>query len=580
VSNDQVKRRLLTILAADVAGFSRLVAEDEEGTLRRLNACLVEVNARIRAHDGRLVKTAGDGLLAAFESPVEALRCAVGLQRALGGIAGGGVPAGRLLFRIGLNLGDVLVQEGDLLGDAVNIAARLEGEALPGGICLSGAVHEHVAGKIDAVLEDLGERALRNIPRPVRVWRVAGLGHKAVPPPRPNPPPRPLDEPGEPPLERPVAPEIRLAADAEDAPSRGRRRGVSVLAISIAVAVLAAVVAGALVLLRTSSVGEIETRLGTAKPPAPAPTAPAQPPAPAPAQVQPVAPALPAPALPTPTLPAPAEPPSPRRFAADQVPFVSDAVRARLATDYANGAASRALAISRGNGTAWFVVGQPNDEEAGRRAVNSCLRNAPEPCELYAVGDRLVGERLAPPMPPRPYAPPAEQRLALPFAPDLLPLAGPGMRDRLRAEYGNAAAHKSVAIARSGTVGFAVRRASEAEATRAALELCGDLAGSPCAIAAIDDHLVAPAPTSTTATGLFDPGALPIPPTDRERVAQAYLAGGGYKAIALDRAGKLGMAVGRDSEARATADALADCRAQGGQDCLVQVIGIYTVIGR
>ncbi len=577
MASDQVKRRLLTILAADVAGFSRLVSEDEEGTLRQLNACLVEFQARIRAHDGRLVKTAGDGLLASFESPVEALRCAIELQRGFAGDTGR--PRG-LRFRMGLNLGDVLVQEGDLLGDAVNVAARLEGQALPGGICLSAAVHDLVVGKVDAMFDDLGDQTLRNIPRPVRVYCIAGLGRKD----EPEPPRKPLEIVRPPPIKRaPSAEEI--VAEPRLTPARGavgdlralepdevrpaRRRGVSVLTLSLVLAAIAAAVAGGLVLMRTMSVDEIEAKLGTAPP---KPAAPAPAPAPAPTAAQPVAVAPPQPA-------APPIPPH-KLFAAEAVPFVPDAVRQRLQREYAAGAAPKALAISRGNGTAWFVTAQISEDEARRQALATCVRSAPEPCEVYAVGDRIVSEKGPPPMPVRPYVPPANQRYTLPFAPERVPLAGPGMRDRLRAEYDDAAAFKAVAVARTGTVGFSTSRATEDEAVRTALETCGDLAGSACAVVAVGDSIVAPFPETTTVTGLFDPAGLPLPPADRDRVAQAYAQGGGWKALALDRAGKVGMALNRASEPQATQDALAECRAQGGQDCLVQAIGVFAVIGR
>lgn len=583
MATDQVKRRLLTILAADVAGFSRLVSEDEEGTLRRLNACLVEFQARIRAHDGRLVKTAGDGLLASFESPVEALRCAIELQRVFAGDTGR--PRG-LKFRMGLNLGDVLVQEGDLLGDAVNVAARLEGQALPGGICLSAAVYDHVAGKVDALFDDLGEQVLRNIPRPVRTYCIAGLGQKEEPPEPPRKPPEIVrPQPVKPAVARPPAvdaieDEPRLTAGRGAADLRAlapdeirppRRRGVSVLTISLVLAALVAAVAGGVVLMRTMSVDEIEAKLGTA-PPKPAAPAPAPPATPQPVAVAPPQPAPQQPAVP-PIPPA-------KLFAAEAVPFVPDAVRQRLQREYVGGAAPKALAISRGNGTAWFVTAQVSEDEARRQALATCIRSAPEPCEVYAVGDRIVSDKGPPPMPAKPYVPPAGQRYTLPFAPERVPLAGPGMRDRLRAEYDNAAAFKAVAVARTGTVGFSTSRATEDEAVRTALETCGDLAGSPCAVVAVGDSIVAPFPETTTVTGLFDPGALPLPQSDRDRVGQAYAQGGGWKALALDRAGKVGMALNRASEAQATQDALAECRAQGGQDCLVQAISVFAVIGR
>lgn len=558
MSQEQIKRRLLTILAADVAGFSLLVADDEEGTLRRLNTCLVEFTQLIARHDGRLVKTAGDGLLASFESPVEALRCAISLQRSMAERNNAQPRMGRLRFRVGLNLGDVVVQGGDLLGDGVNVAARLEAIADPGGICLSASVYEHVVGKIDGRLEDLGELDLRHIPRPVRAYRVAGLGE-------PAPPEAPLvadvAEPSEPMLERRAVPAGDLVADGEATfGAQPARRRFSILGVSLTLAALVGAVAIYFVLTKTSP----------PKAPPPAPQAAVPAPAPAPS-------AQPAPTLALPSLFT--DPPA-KRFAADQVPFVSDAIRERLRAEYVPAAGAKALAISRSAGSAWYVQAQPSDEEAGRRALESCRRSAPEPCDLYAVGDRLVWERSPPPMPGRPFVPPAAERFTLPFDSSRVPLAGPGMRDRLRGEYEPAAAAKAVAIARTGTVGIATRRASEDEAVRSALEFCGDMAGSACAILSIDDSFVTPIPTTSTVVGVFDPTALPLPPADRERLAQAYAGRGGWKALALGRNGRVGIAARRDSEEGAVADALSECRAAGGQDCIVQAIGIFTVLGR
>jgi adenylate cyclase len=550
VPQQQIKRRLLTILAADVAGFSRLVAADEEGTLRRLNACLAAFADLIARHDGRLVKTAGDGVLASFESPVEALRCAIAMQRAMAARNDPLPRLRRLRFRIGLNLGDVVVQGGDLLGDGVNVAARIEAVADPGGICLSASVYDHVVGKIDGALEDLGEHELRHIPRPVRLYRVAGLGEPATTDGAPWADPA-EETPAEPPLER-RRPAADLVADDVPLPDRvpaARRRPFPLLGLSLALALLALAVAGYLVLSKT------------APPPRPPAAGPSPPP-------------------PASALPAPPGAPLLRRFVADTVPFVSDATRARLRAEYGGAPGAKALALSRTAGTAWYAQGQSSEEEAARRAIESCLRNAPEPCDLYAVGDRLVWERAPPPMPARPYAPPAAERITAPFDPARVPLAGPGMQERLRAEYVPAAAFKAVALARTGAIGFAVRRASEEEAMRAALEFCGDQAGSPCAILAVDDAFVTPFPATTTIAGLFDPAALPLPQPERDRLAQAYAAGGGWKALALGRAGRFGVAAGRGSEAEAVADALGECRAAGGQDCLVQAIGIFAVLGR
>src|SRR6184192_2341804 len=165
-------RRLAAILAADVAGYSRLIGADEEGTLNRLKAIRAEViDPKVGEHRGRIVKTTGDGLLVEFASVIDALRCAIEWQT---GMTEQKTDTSdrRIEFRIGINIGDVVVEDGDIFGDGVNVAARLEGLAEPGGICVSARVQEDSAGRLDLPFEDLGEQNLKNIARPVRVYRV------------------------------------------------------------------------------------------------------------------------------------------------------------------------------------------------------------------------------------------------------------------------------------------------------------------------------------------------------------------------------------------------------------------------
>jgi len=170
---NRAERRLAAILAADVAGYSRLIGADEEGTLDRLRSIRAElIDPTIAAHRGRLVKTTGDGLLVEFASVVDALRCATEVQQAMAGRNAEAAAAERIEFRIGIHQGDVVVEDGDIFGDGVNVAARLEGLAEPGGICVSARVQEDTAGRLDLTFDDLGEQSLKNIARPVRVYRV------------------------------------------------------------------------------------------------------------------------------------------------------------------------------------------------------------------------------------------------------------------------------------------------------------------------------------------------------------------------------------------------------------------------
>jgi adenylate cyclase len=166
-------RKLAAILAADVAGYSRLIGIDEEGTIARLQALRRElIDPTISAHHGRIFKTTGDGILVEFASVVDAVRCAVEVQRAMAERNVGVDADRRAEFRIGINVGDIVIDGSDILGDGVNIAARLEGLAEPGGICVSARVPEDVQGKLDITFEDRGEQKLKNIARSVRVYRA------------------------------------------------------------------------------------------------------------------------------------------------------------------------------------------------------------------------------------------------------------------------------------------------------------------------------------------------------------------------------------------------------------------------
>jgi adenylate cyclase len=166
-----MERRLTAILAADVVGYSRLMSADEAGTLtalKEVRACFID--GKIAEHRGRVVKLTGDGILAEFPSVVNAVTCAVELQRGIRDRNADVPQDRRIQFRIGINLGDVIVEGDDIYGDGVNVAARLEGVARPGGIAISHSVRDQIGNRLDLVFEDTGEQKLKNIERPIRVY--------------------------------------------------------------------------------------------------------------------------------------------------------------------------------------------------------------------------------------------------------------------------------------------------------------------------------------------------------------------------------------------------------------------------
>src|SRR5271165_4675316 len=179
---EPVERRLAAILAADVAGYSRLMGADEEGTLERLKAHRRQlVDPKIKEHRGRIVKTTGDGMLVDFPSVVDAVRCAAEIQRAMVDRNPETPEDQRITFRIGVNLGDIIVDGDDIYGDGVNIAARLEALAEPGGVCISRVVRDQIRDKLPYPFEDMGEQSVKNIARPVRVFALSAAAVASSP---------------------------------------------------------------------------------------------------------------------------------------------------------------------------------------------------------------------------------------------------------------------------------------------------------------------------------------------------------------------------------------------------------------
>jgi adenylate cyclase len=187
MAEERLQRRLAAILSADVVGYSRLMGMDETGTLSRLSALRRElIDPTIAAHSGRIVKLMGDGALVEFASAVDAVTCATEIQRQLREHDASGSEADPIRFRIGINVGDIIIDGEDILGDGVNIAARLEGIAEPGGISISEDAWRQVRGKVAANFVDIGEQSLKNVARPVRVYRLEFGGQRSIQPTAPT----------------------------------------------------------------------------------------------------------------------------------------------------------------------------------------------------------------------------------------------------------------------------------------------------------------------------------------------------------------------------------------------------------
>jgi class 3 adenylate cyclase len=511
-----MKRKISAIMAADIAGYSRLVAEDEEETLRRLESYRSVFQDFTTRFAGRIFNTAGDAILSEFPSSVDAVRCAIDLQESLR-TRNLAYPASRhMSFRIGVTIGDVVERDGDLLGDGVNIAARLAGFAEPGGICISRAVHEQVANKLSVTFVDIGEQEVKNIPTPIHAYLLA-LGGAAA---------------------RPVAPAPAAV------PQRQRGSALRPTAIATAAVAVAAVAAFLFFTLAQGPGGPAQA------PAAGGDTATEQPAPPGPRRVEELVP--------------------------ETIPFIPDRQRANIRIAYLPAPDHKALAISNLLGA--FISNQKDDETAIAEAMARCQSATPaRKCELYAVGDQVVWQHGRPPMPPEPWVT-RDPSIETPFAIDAIPIITDQARSNLERNYKNARTPKAAAISSQGTQNTSVNQSSIDEAVRRALETCGSFAGAPCMIVAIDNVFVVPIPTYAKATGLFRAaGSIALAPDMREDVTrQLANARSGWNAVAAGANGRPGLMLKAVSEHDAVEGALKDC---GRKDraCRVIAIGPFAV---
>jgi len=543
-------RRLTTIVSIDVVGFSTMSARNEEHALDLLGARMATAEAIVKHHRGRVFKLTGDGLLAEFVSPVEAVRAALETQEAMRSANATADQDNQLILRIGINLGDVVESGDDLMGDAVNVAVRLESIAPHGGICVSSAIYEQIVGKLTLGAEDMGEQHVKNIPRPIHAYRLTSEG---------------------------ATPVVAVAPAAAKRPSR-------LVMGAGAVAVLAIVAIGGAWLLHEKSESAVPAAQTAAAPAA----SPAPPPAPAAA-----APAVPAaaPAAPPASdpneMPAPTLDPTvtgPRIYDAADVPFVPD-FRRRTLENYAQADGSKAMAI---NVRGFFSVAtrRVDDPTARRIALEECSklvhREVPivrpiDRCMTYAVGNNVVWTYRTPPLPPPPYVPAARPSPAIVFDPATVPLlAGETARKNLADHYVTSDRKRALVLGRDHFDWWSPSE-TEADAIKRNLQVCGHLTGRPCVVYAVEDQVLVRTPQLHKAINIFTPQAVTNLDSRQQEALDRYLVANDWRAIALARNGRLGIVSGRTSESAAASDAVSECARAGGTECAVLAIGPFVV---
>ncbi len=538
-----MKRKIAAIFAADIAGYSRLVAEDEEETLRRLASYRQVTDDFIARYGGRIFNTAGDAVLAEFPSAVEAVRCAIDIQESLR-TRNMAYPASRhMSFRIGITIGDVVERDGDLLGDGVNIAARLEGLAEVGGICISRSVHEQVANKLSVQFADIGAQEVKNIPTPVHAYMVA--------------------------MRREDGTYSMPQVKKKPASATATPNWMWPLAV-VVVCLVAIGVGGFLYLARLEMPAGSKGSSSASNDAAPAPSP----------SVAPAATPAPKTAAPAPP-PAPAPIPSSEKFAAETVPFVSDRSRGTLANEYVSAADTKAMALNI-TGSYAFAVGQQNEEAAKGAAVEQCQKKAddiqsPRKCELYAVGNTIVYPHGKPPLPPQPWIR-HDPSIEKPFAAREMPLVRDAGKARLESYYAPGRKTKSIAMGPGGQFFYNIGVEAIEDSARRNLESCGAVTGVACMIVAIDDAFVVPVPSTLKVTGFFQAAiSSSIAADARDDVSRKLAnASSGWSAVAVGASGRPGLSLKAANERNAVNEALGDC-VKRDSDCHVIAIGPFSV---
>jgi class 3 adenylate cyclase len=539
-------RRLTTIASVDVVGFSTMSARNEEHALDLLGVRLATAEMIVKHHRGRVFKLTGDGMLAEFVSPVEAVRAALEIQEAMRSANATAGPDDQLVLRIGINLGDVVESGDDLMGDAVNVAVRLESIAPHGGICVASSIYEQIIGKLTLSAEDMGEQHVKNIPRPIHAYRLTPGG--AAPP--------------------------------------SGRKGTSRLVATAGVVAAVAIVAIASGWLMHEKMQAVPVPVQAAQAPLPSPPpGPASPAAAAAVTVP--APAVAAPAVPPAAAADPVPAPvvvAPRIYAAADVPFVGD-FRRRALENYARAEDSKAMALNvRG---IFAVATRRVDTPTARRiALEECnkivQREVPavrefDRCSTYAVGNEVVWTFRAPPMPPPPYIPATRPSPPITLDPAAVPLISEVSRKNLAEHYVKAERKRALVMGRNRFEWWA-QSETEPDAIKRNLQTCGHITGRPCVIYAVEDQVLVRTPQRYRAVDVFTPQDLAGLDANQQAAVERYLVADDWRAIAVGRNGRLGIVVGRSSEAVAAADAVQECARSGGTECAISAMGAFLVV--
>ncbi|TAJ97196.1 MAG: hypothetical protein EPO10_16655 [Reyranella sp.] len=550
MTDPNLVRRLTTILALDVVAFSAMSARDEEHALALLATRLDSAGTLVRQHRGRVFKMTGDGLLAEFASPVEAVRAALEIQEAMRSANAGALADGQLVLRIGVNLGDVVESGDDLMGDAVNVAVRLESISAPGGICISSSVYDQILGKLMLGAEDIGEQHVKNIPRPIHAYRLTVDGQR----------------PG-------------TAAHPAQAVARSMPRTRLLLVGGVVAILVLGALAGTFYLRHPSAPPSLQTAEPTSALPV------ATPPVPETVATQ----ATPRATTPD-TSPAPAALPAAvpsssalRRFAAGDVPFVPD-FHWRALQNYADAPGAKAFALNV-RGIFAMATDRVDEATARRVALEDCNRKVErdvpivrtyDRCSLYAVENDVVWSFRSPPMPPPPYVPATKPSPPITLDPATAPLLNPAARERLTTHY-LTNRHSRALVLGHNRFDWWTPSENDADAIRRNLQICGHLTGRPCVVYAVNNEVLVRTPQTMRVTDIFTPQDMSGLDNAQTRALDQYLIADGWRAVALAANGRVGIATKRSSEQDATSTALQACRDAGGSECAITAIGPFMV---